>query len=322
MPEPSPILARAGLRVGFALACLALLIGLGLAAINGSFASTVDNGGNTFAAAPDLEAPNVQRAAIEKFQGGVPGYVGASGEHYAYAAVLDGGNPSSGIAAVEAQIGSPPTPEELVPGDWELDGDSYDYRSQLSTAIGLESGENEFAVAVEDGAGNSGVGEGFTFRYDPVAPLPGEVTLANGGAAGVPDGGDTITYEIDSPVDPSSLIGDWEAEPGQRFPVSWDGSPRPVTVRFLSPAAYGSAQPEVDPVRVTVHDGAGPGLGALLNLGTLSLHSETWGVDCEARFSDSTVAMADGDQEVVVTLGSAGPGEVLTSDPLSPEACP
>lgn len=322
MFEAPPRLSRLGLRAAFAVACVALLAGLGLAAISGSFSTKATNAGNTFAAAPDMEAPTVLRSVFEKFQGGVPGYVGASGRHYAYAALVDGGNPSSGINFAEALLSSPPSSRMLMPGSWTVGGDSYNYRSAEATSSDFTSGRNDYEVYADDNANNARTGNWFSFQYDPVAPLPGNVTLANGGVEGVPDAGDTITYVIDSSVDPSSLIGDWEAQPDERFPVSWDGSSRPVTVRFLSPVAYGSAHPDRDPVRVTVHDGAGPELGVLLNLGTLSLHSEAWGVDCEARFVGSTVATADDDSRVVVTLGTADPGEILTSYPLAPETCP
>ncbi len=315
------MLRRAPVKLSLALLALA---GLAASPIYGHFRAATANQGSRFEAAPDLTPPAVEAATVEKYQGGVAGYVGAEARLYAYAQVSDAGDPPSGVAAVTADLGAAASPFELEAGSWTIAGGGYDFGSEEQTVslAGADPGAQPFSVPVVDVAGNAASGGGFEFEYDPVAPQPGVVALANGtGTAGVPDQGDTIAFSVDSPVDPASLLGDWESAPGQRFPHTWDGSPRPATVRFLAPSAYGSESPDEDPVQVTVDDGGGPELGEPINLGTMGLDAEAWGVDCEARFLDSTVETTGGDSEIVVTLGVAEPGSILTEPPLSPEGC-
>ncbi len=52
------------------------------------------------------------------------------------------------------------------------------------------------------------------------------------------------------PVDPSSLVGDWSAQPDQRFAVDWNGAVRIARVVFEAQGGVG------DNARVTVLDGA------------------------------------------------------------------
>ncbi len=98
---------------------------------------------------------------------------------------------------------------------------------------------NGWQVSVEDAAGNEAAPGGEAFVYDATAPRPVEVALANGDSSvtWTPDSGDTVTYRFDSPVDPSSLVGDWSAQPDQRFAVDWNGAVR---------IARGAHQPAVE----------------------------------------------------------------------------
>lgn len=304
-------------KAAFALVSLSFLAS---GTVYGSFVASVQNAGNEFSARHDLLPPEVYGATTEKYQGGVTGWIGASRSMYSYARVDDLGNPPIGIELVQAQLGSPAFDADMSSGSWTAGGSFYNYRTPRTELPSdrVTPGNNPMSIYARDDYGQSTDTGGFTFRYDPVAPIPGDVELENGaGTQGVPDAGDTIKISLDEPGDPSSLIGDWENAPDQRFPTSWDGSTRDVTVQFESPLEYG-----VDPDaanRISFLDGTGP---TRINLGQLEMWANQWGVDCLARFESSSMEMSFDNSEVTVTLGGLTPsGSILTPAPDVPEEC-
>ena len=75
--------------------------------------------------------------------------------------------------------------------------------------------------------------------------------VVNGGSAQIPDAGDTMTYNFNSAMDPSSMFGTWTSSgPPIAYTRSWNGSSTPVVIHMVSPNKYGGELE--DPIRITV----------------------------------------------------------------------
>jgi|GEM_PF-2787314 len=294
----------------------------------GQFAANVSSTGNQFSTAADLTPPTTERAVLRKSYGGVTGYVGCglggcsvleSRQFYVYAQVTDGGNPPSGVNTVNVNVGGSNAAMTSAGGPWNVDGQSYNYRSGFLTrsAAQLAAGSRSYTITATDNAGRSGTSGAYSFNVDTTRPVPTTATLANGGSANVPDSGDTIVLDYDSPLDPSSMFGVWtNSGPPPAYTNTWNGSSAAVHVNLTSPSQYGGA-PE-DPIRITVNHASLPG-NPPLNMGNVRVYSDDWFVHCQARFN-GTAVLGNGNSRITVTLGSEiTSDQVFTPAPVTPQ---
>lgn len=203
-----------------ALAACVLVVGLSAA----SFTDTSQNP-QTISADPDFLAPSAAASTIAKTQGGVDGYIRASGTYYVYASVSDPGNPSSGIASVKANVSaltSGQTGVSLSPGSYTVDGVAYNYRSAQLTASGsVSSGSKSYALALTDSDGNSG-SQSFAVTVDNTALIGANFETSNtsGGTTGWAEKGDTVSFVFNKSVDPSSIVAGWNGSGSKAVTVS------------------------------------------------------------------------------------------------------
>ncbi len=203
-----------------ALAVCALVAGFSAA----SFTDATQNP-QTVSADPDFVAPSASASAIVKAQGGVGGYIRASGTYYVYASVAESGNPASGIASVKANVSavtSGQTAVSLSAGTYGVDGVSYNYRSaQLTASSSVGSGTKSYSLALADADGNSR-SQSFSVTVDNTALAGADFETANtsGGTSGKAEKGDTVTFVFDKAVDPNSVVAGWDGSGAKAVTVS------------------------------------------------------------------------------------------------------
>lgn len=203
-----------------ALAACMLAVGVSVA----SFTDTSQNP-QTVSADPDFVAPSAAASAIAKTQGGVDGYIRASGTYYVYANVTDSGNPASGIASVKANvaaIASGQTAVSLSSGAYTVNGISYNHRStQLTASSSLSSGPKTYSLALVDADGNSR-SQSYSVTVDNVALTGADFETANasGGTSGKAEKGDTISFVFNKAVDPYSIVSGWNGSEAKSVTVA------------------------------------------------------------------------------------------------------
>lgn len=205
---------RRALRAWSAVAVAALLAALAVAGTVAAFSDATDNAANLVSAAPDFTAPQISSAVVAKTPGYDDSFVKQGGSYHVYANVAaDTGNPASGIATVTADVGSLDTGQTSVPmtaGAYSVAGVSYNYRSaSLGADNPLSAGSKAFTVTATDNASNSSSLNG-SLTVDNTAPTASDVQATNGGSnAGQLEQGDTITFTYSEPIDPESILTDW-----------------------------------------------------------------------------------------------------------------
>ncbi|MBN8868021.1 MAG: hypothetical protein J0H98_10750 [Solirubrobacterales bacterium] len=304
-----------------------MLVVAGAGGVFGAFTASVSSTGNQFVTASDLTPPTVARAVLRKSYGGVSGFTGCglggcsvldARQFFLYAQVADGGDPPSGISSVNGTVGGASANMSDAGGPWTVDGQSFNYRSNLLTrsSAQLSPGTRSFTINAADSGGRSVTSSPYAFDVDTTRPAPTTVDVANGsGSPGRPDAGDTITYEYDSPIDPSSILGNWTSSgPPTTYTDEWNGGSTAVVAVLAGPSKYGG-EPD-DSVRIRVERTANMG-GNQVNVGEIRSHSNDWALQCEARFN-ATLAMPTS-TKVLVTLGSEiTSGVITTPAPATP----
>jgi hypothetical protein len=204
----------------FSFALLGALLGLAATAgvVWALYTDDAASNGNELVAAPDWVAPSASASVIGKSQGGVPGYIRQGGTYMVYANVSDGGAPASGVAGVTANASTVTTGQSataLSAGSFPTGGVTYSHRSGTLTAnASLAAGTYAYSLTSKDLANNSRTQSGYTVVVDNTAPTAADVQTANkaGGTAGKPEAGDSITFTFSEPIDPSSILANWEGQ--------------------------------------------------------------------------------------------------------------
>ncbi len=313
-----------------AFTCLLAIVSAG--GVFGAFSASVSSTGNQFSTAGDLTPPTIERAVLRKSYGGVSGFTGCgiggcsvldSRQFYVYAQVTDQGSPPSGISTVTTTVGGANAALTTAGGPWTVDGQSFNYRTGFLTRspAQLAVGTRSYTLAATDNGGRTTNSSPYNFEVETTQPAPSLATITNGGTTGIPDSGDTIVVDYDSPIDPSSLFGTWTTSgPPIAYTNAWTGASAAVTVNLTSPSSYGGAAS--DPIRITANH-ASIGGNPQLNIGNVRVYSDDWFVHCQARFN-GTAVMSNGNSRVTVTLGSQiTSGQIFTPAPVTPalETC-
>jgi len=206
-----------GLAIG---AMFAALLGLAVTAATvwALYTAKAANDGNELVAAGDWAAPSASTTVIGKSLGGVPGFIKQGGGYNVYATVSDSGAPASGTASVSANaspITTGQTAAALSSGSFSFGGVSYNYRSAALTANAvLAAGTYSYSLTSRDLAANSRTQSGFTVTVDNTAPTAVDIQTTNksGNTAGKPELGDSITFTFSEPIDPTSILANWNGE--------------------------------------------------------------------------------------------------------------
>ena len=260
-------------------------------AVGFSAASFTDGSQNPQAvsAVPDFLAPGAAASTIAKAQGGVAGSVKKGGAYYVYADVEDSGNPSSGTAAVKADVSAITGGQaavSLLAGSYTAGGQAYDYRSAQLTAGGsLGAGVKAYSLSLADGAGNTR-SQGFSVTVDngPFAGAGFETANASGGTSGRAEQGDTVTFAFNKAPDPGSLVS------------GWDGSgTRAVTVAIADSSSS-------DTLSVS---------GA--TLGTVALQGDYTSSGKTTTFAGSSMSVSGATVTIVLGTDSSGNARTETS---------
>jgi len=273
---------RGGIALSLA-ALAACLLAVGFSAA--SFTDTSRNP-QTVTAVPDFVAPSAGTSAIVKSQGGVGGYVRAGGTYYVYANVIDSGNPSSGTAAVTADVSTITAGQSaapLSPGSYPVGDAVYNYRSpRLTAGAGVSAGSKSFSLTLADAAANSR-GQAFPVVVDngPFAGAALDTANVGGGNSGKAEMGDTVTFTYDKAPEPSSILAGWSG-----------GAPAGVSVTI-------GQSSNADTLTV-----AGTGLGSVALKGDY--------VSKAVTFGNSSMVLSG--NAVVVTLGAPSPGSGLEDE--------
>ena len=255
------------------------------------FVGSADNP-QTVSAVSDFLGPSVTRSTIAKTAGYTPGYVKQGGTYYVYAQVSDGGNPSSGIDLVTADVSSLTTlggTTPLVSGSYSVGGSTYNYRSASTLAkTPLAGGAYTWSLTTRDLALNTGGDSGLSVTVDNTAPAASDVQTANvsGGTIGKPELGDSITFTYSESIDPESILS------------GWTGASTTVVVRI------DNNTPTND--RVSVYNAANT---SQLPLGTVNLGRTDY-VSANRTFgaSGTVSTMVMSGSTITVTLGTASGG--------------
>lgn len=283
----------------FAFAFLVALLGLATTAgfVWALYTSNASSGGNELVAAADWVAPSASASVIGKSQGGVPGYIKQGGTYMVYANVSDSGAPASGVASVTANpstITTGQTAAALSSGSFTTGEVAYGYRSGTLTANGtLAAGTYTYSLTSKDPIGNSRTQGGYTVVVDNTAPTAADIQTANktGGTAGRPELGDSVTYTFSEPIDPTSIL------------ANWNGAATGVVVRITNATG--------DPL--TVFNAAN---AVQLPLGSVNLGRNDF-VTASATFGASGTAstMVLSGNAITITFGtaSAGPSTASTT---------
>ena len=290
-------------RRRFAAALFAALLGLAItaAAVWALYTDNVASDGNELVAAADWVAPSASASVIGKSQGGVPGYIRQGGTYMVYANVTDSGGPASGIASVTANASTITTGQSaaaLSSGAFSIGGFAYSHRSGTLTANGtLAAGTYSYSLAAKDLAGNSRTQSGYTVIVDNTAPTAADIQTANksGGTAGKAELGDSVTFTFSEPIDPHSIL------------ANWNGTATNVVVRLTNTTG--------DPL--TVYNAANT---TQLPLGSVNLGRNDY-VTASATFGASGTAstMVQSGNSITIAFGtaSAGPATAASTGTMS-----
>lgn len=275
-----------------AVALFAALLGLAIAAgvVWALYSGKAASDGNELVAAADWVAPSASASVIGKSQGGVPGYIRQGGTYMVYANVSDSGGPPSGITSVTANASAITTGQSaaaLSSGSFTIGETAYSHRSGTLTANAtLAAGSYSYSLASKDLAGNSRTQSGYTVIVDNTAPTATDIQAANksGGTAGKPELGDSITFTFSEPIDPHSIL------------ANWNGAATNVVVRISNVTN--------DPL--TVYNAANT---TQLPLGSVSLGRNDY-VSANATFGASGTAstMVQSGNSITITFGTASAG--------------
>lgn len=275
-----------------AIALLSALLGLAATAgvVWALYSGNAASDGNELVAAADWVAPSASASVIGKSQGGVPGYIRQGGTYMVYANISDSGGPASGISSVTANASTITTGQSAAPlssGAFAIGGVAYNHRSGTLTANGtLAAGSYSYSLASKDLAGNSRTQGGYTVVVDNTAPTAADVQTANksGGTAGKPELGDSVTYTFSEPIDPHSIL------------ANWNGGATNVVVRITNVTN--------DPL--TVYNAANT---TQLPLGSIGMGRNDY-VSASATFGASGTAstMVQSGNSITITFGTASAG--------------
>jgi hypothetical protein len=198
-------------------------------AVSFSAASFTDSEQNpqTVSADADFLAPTVSASTIGKSQGGFDGTIRPGGTYYVYANVSDPGNPSSGIASVNANVSAITTGQTAVSlstsgGPYTVDGVSYNYRSAQLTASSISTGTKSYKLTLVDSAGNSAESQEYSVTVAANTAFKGSgFTAENGsGTESTPDKGDSVIYTFNKEPDPYSIVSGWNGSGTKSVTVS------------------------------------------------------------------------------------------------------
>jgi hypothetical protein len=253
---------------------------LGDTGTQAAFVVSTANTGDTFSTVSDWKPPLISRATVQKSQGGIPGYVRASGSYTVIASVTDdpSSNPPAGLASVQGNVSTltaGATAVALPVSASTVGGLTYTHRSASTTvAAGKAAGSYAGSIAATDAASpaNSAAAFPFTVVVDNTAPAASQVSTTNaGGAAGVGriGSGDTMTWTWTEPIDPASIISGWDGTGSQIVTVSIANGNR------------------ANPDTVSITNSANT---ATLPLGTVSLGSSGYITTATATFGGPTNA--------------------------------
>jgi hypothetical protein len=272
-----------------ALSLFAALLGLATTAgvVWALYTDNAASDGNELVAAADWAAPSASASVIGKSQGGVPGYIRQGGTYMVYANVSDSGAPASGIAGVTANASTVTTSQSaaaLSAGSFAIGGVAYSHRSGTLTANAtLAAGTYSYSLTSKDLVGNSRTQGDYTVIVDNTAPTAAGIQTANraGGTAGKPELGDSITYTFSEPIDPHSIL------------ANWNGQATSVVVRLTNATG--------DPL--TVYNAAN---ATQLPLGSVNLGRNDY-VSSSVTFGASGTAstMVQSGNAITITLGTA-----------------
>lgn len=169
---------------------------------------------NSVGSAPDWTGPTISGVTIAKPAGYLAGAIKQGGGYYLYAHVVDNGNPPAGIATVRADLSAltaGQTNVVVTSGPYSVNGVTYNYRSGLLTAANpLPAGSRSSTITAVDQLGHA-TGQNFTTTVDNIAPFALDVQTANGagGAPGVAEAGDSVSFTFSEQIDPHSILPGW-----------------------------------------------------------------------------------------------------------------
>ena len=215
-----------------ALGVVAVLGGVlfGATGTHAAFLVSTGNSGNTYTSIPDWKPPIISRAIMQKSEGGIAGYVRASGSYRVYAGVVDdpSSNPPAGIASVVTNVSTltaGATALTMTAAANTIGGLTYTHQSAAQTvAAGKAAASYNGTVTSSDAVTPANTSAAFPFSavVDNTAPSPSSITTTNAGGtagAGKADVGDTITYTWNEPIDPWSIISGWDGTGQQSVEV-------------------------------------------------------------------------------------------------------
>ena len=204
----------------FAVLTVVLIFGFVMVRATGTgaaFLASTDNPGSTFTSIPDWKPPVISRATVIKNEGGIPGYVRASGTYRVVASVVDdpSSNPPAGIASVQTNVVNLTTGGTAVAmpaAATTVGGLTYTHQTALQTVVaGKAAATYANSVTAQDTVTPANISAAFPFNavVDNTVPARTSVTITNGGIAGRITANDTITYTWSDTVDPNSVIAGW-----------------------------------------------------------------------------------------------------------------
>ena len=269
-----------------------LLAGPGARMSLALWSATRTVGGNTMTTAAkfDTIAPSISGSVIAKASGTgkyLAGSIRPGSSFFVYANVTDSGAGASGVATVTANVSSiraGATATALVAGTYSVEGVAYAYRSAAQTATATTAQTYAYSITATDKAGNVATNTSFSVVVDGTAPAGSDVQTTNGGTAGRPDTGDTVTVSYTERIDPESVL------------AGWTGASTAITVRFTNSGNNDS---------VAVWNGTN---SAQLPLGSVALNGNF--VSANTTFAGT---MLQSGTTITVTLGTMSSGAALTS---------
>lgn len=280
---------RALVGVATLAALLGLLVGTGTGMSLALYTASTAVGSNTMTTAArfDVTPPTINGSVIAKATGTgqyLSGSIKPSGTFYVYANVVDTGTSASGVATVTADVSSikaGATAVALVAGSFTVTGVLFNYRSAAQTADNKAAGGYTYKITATDNAGNVATTT-TSVTVDATVPAGSDIQTTNGGTAGRPDTGDTITYTYTKQIDPESIL------------AGWTGASTAVTIRLT-----------LSGNTVTIYN---PANTAQLPLGSVALGTAY--VTANATYSGT---MVQSGARITITLGSLTGGTVKTN---------
>jgi hypothetical protein len=249
-------------------------------------------------AAPDWTGPTATASVIAKQTGYLAGAIKPGGIYYIYANVTDNGNPAAGVSTVRGDVNNVTagqTNVTMTAGSYSINGVSYGYRSTntLTAGAGLTAGSKTFTLNSTDVLGYPG-SQSFTVTVDTTAPSASDIQTANkvGGASGVAESGDTITFTYSEQIDPQSILPGWTgASTSVTVHLEDGGCVLNLLVKLCSDDSF------------EVYNGASP----LATLGPVNLKDPDYlGGGLLGGVSDAvfTSTMVQSGASVIITLGT------------------